>query len=364
MLAGEGYSLKLAWGGSKVPTAHMPPGLPFVLAGLYWLDLANPHLAFQLIQVVAAALSLVLVWLLGREAFSEPAAWAASILYVLDLNLSFTVTWVQETALNIFFVLAGVWFTVRAQRDLTNRSAVLAGISFGLGALVRPVILLIMAVSLVWWVIHRAEPLRGWLRKAIVMCAVVGVIIAPWTIRNLVVFQRFVPICQNWAINFWLGYNSEAAGSQCRADGSILVPTGELADRLRQATSEDEIDRLLSEDAWSYLRQHPIDALALRPFCFLYFWLDHNYWIDPPPYSVSRLVRWSNFALVGLTAAGVLLHWRRPGVARLLLLILISISLFYTVFHADIGNRFRMQIEPIMLIYAGQLLTCVRPRIL
>jgi hypothetical protein len=162
---------------------------------------------------------------------------------------------------------------------------------------------------------------------------------------------------QNWAINFWLGYNPDAAGSQRRADGSILVPTGELADRLQRATSEDEIDRLLTEDAWKYVSSHPMQALSLRPFCFLYFWLDHNYWIDPPPYRVSRLIRFANYALVGLTALSLIVNWRRPGPARLLLWVLIVVSLFYTVFHADIGNRFRMQIEPLMLIYVGQLLT-------
>jgi hypothetical protein len=113
---------------------------------------------------------------------------------------------------------------------------------------------------------------------------------------------------------------------------------------------------LLSAAGWQYVHAHPLEALKLRPYCFLYFWLDHNYWLDPMPFPTSWRIRGANFVLVALTALGILANWRVVGVARLLLVIMMTIALFYTVFHADIGNRFRMQMEPIMLIFVGQLL--------
>lgn len=356
LVEGNGYALQLGWGGREMPTVHMPPGITFILAGLYWLELDSPHFIFQLLQVAASAVTLVCVWQLARRAFSEPAAWAAAVLYVIDLNLMFSTVWVNETALNILFVYLGLWAVVCLDENPRYRTAAIVGLCFSLGALIRPVVLLILTLALLWFLYrHRRHlwvPVRHCALTSIVVCGV----LAPWTVRNYQVTHKFVPICSNWAINFWLSYNPRAAGSQFDADGQPVRPTGALAEQLREADSELEMDNLLSAAGWQYVRENPLDALKLRPYCFLYFWLDHNYWLDPMPFPTSWRIRGANFLLVGLTALAVLLNWQAPGVARLLLLIMISISLFYTVFHADIGNRFRMQMEPIMLIFIGQLM--------
>jgi hypothetical protein len=357
LVDGHGYSLKLHWGSERLPTVHMPPGVPVLLASLYRLELENPHLVFQWLQVLAACLTLICIWALTRDAFSEPAAWVAGGLYVLDLNLSFTATWVNETALNILFVYLGLWLIVRLDERPRYTTAFATGILFALGALVRPVMLLILALSLLWLALRRRHGFANLLRHAVVIVFTVALLLAPWAIRNYRVTGRFVPICSNWAINLWLGYNPAAGGSQFGKNGRVLHPTGELAEQLLDAKSEVEMDDLLAADAWNYIRTRPVEALKLRPYCFLCFWLDHNYWLEPMPFPVSNRIRYANYLLVALTAVALLVSWRRRGLARLLLTIMLSISFFYAIFHADIGNRFRMQIEPIMLMFIGNLLT-------
>ncbi len=357
MVAGEGYALKLVWGGVQMPTVHMPPGICFILAGLYRLDIENPHLIFQLLQVAASAVTLVCVWVLARKAFSERAAWAAAVLYVLDVNLMFTSAWVNETALNILFLYLGLWAIVCLDERPRARTAAAVGALFAIGALIRPVALLVLTLGLLWFLYRRRRELTVAVKQCAITSTVVVLMLAPWSVRNYQVTHKFVPICSNWAINLWLGYNPDAGGSQWSLDGKVLHPTGELALKLRQATSELEMDELLSAASWEYIEEQPMQALKLRPYCFLYFWLDHNYWLDPMPYPVSWRIRGGNFLLVGLTALAIILNIRRAGLARLLLVMMMTIALFYTVFHADIGNRFRLQIEPAMLIFVGQLLT-------
>jgi hypothetical protein len=354
---GDGYSLKLGWGGMEMPTVHMPPGITFILAGLYWLDdVDSAHFFFQMLQVAASAVTLVCVWQLTRKAFSERAAWVAAVLYVIDLNLMFTTVWVNETVLNMFFVYLGLWAVVRLDENPRYLTAAAVGLCFSLGALIRPVVLLILTLSLLWFLYRHRRQLWVPVRHCALTSVVVFSVLAPWTVRNYQVTQKFVPICSNWAINFWLSYNPAAAGSQFDAHGKPLRPTGALKEQLRDATSELEMDELLSAAGWKYVHEHPLEALQLRPYCFLYFWLDHNYWLDPMPFPTSWRIRRANFLLVGLTALGILANWRVAGVSRLLLMIMMTSALFYTVFHADIGNRFRMQMEPIMLIFIGQLL--------
>lgn len=351
LLAGRGYSLRLAWGPREFTTAHMPPGLPAVLAGLYWLPLEQPHRVFEWLQAALSGVTLLALWSLGRRAFSEPVAWLAAALFLFDLNLSFTATWVQETAINVLCTTLGLALVARWDESGSTRHAVFAGPCFGAGMLFRPVIGLVAIVSAVWMMAqHRSDRAAGW-RAAGTLALSVALVVAPWTARNWLVFGRWIPVCQNWAINFWLGYNERAAGSQWDDAGRLLLPEGDLADRLKHCQSESEMDGLLTEDGWRYLCDHPAGAAALRPRAFLYFWLDHNYFLGNPPYRISRRLQAANVALVGLAWLGMLANARRAGVARLLLCVVIAISLFYAFFHADIGNRFRMQIEPILLLF-------------
>ena len=355
LVAGNGYTLKLGWARESMPTVHMPPGITYLLAGLYLLDLPNPHLIFQLLQVAASAATLLCIWGLAGRAFSQSAAWIAAILYTIDLNLMFTTVWVNETALNIFFVYLGLWLIVKMDESPNYRTAAMVGICFSLGALIRPLVLLILALALLWFLYRRRHTLLIPVRHCAVTSIVVFAVLAPWTVRNYRVTGEFVPVCSNWAINFWLGYNPRAAGSQFDADGKPMRPTGELAEALLQANNEREMDRLLSDAGWEYVDAHPFEALKLRPYCFLYFWLDHNYFLDPMPFPVSWRILGANVLLVVLTGVAMLISWRTSGVARMLLVIIMTVSLFYAAFHADIGNRFRMQMEPIMLIFLGQL---------
>ena len=377
---GDGYSMKLPWGPKSMLTAHMPPGVVYLLAGLYKTGVPHPHFWFLILNLIAATATLPIIFSIARMAFSPRAGWLAAILYLVDLNLSFTVTWVQETALNVFFTTAGIWAVCRAvylwqsrepqtlsdaATDLagipksTRRAdfylADLAGICFGLGALIRPVILMTATLAMLWLLSRKQVPFIARLRFAVTTTFLTIVLIAPWTVRNYAVFKQFIPICQNWAINVWLGYSEGAGGSQWNREGKLHLPTGTLAKQLASLDEERQIDEVLTQDAWNYTKKNPWSALMLRPKCFLYFWLDHNYWIDPMPIPVSSKIRIANYILVGLTFFSMLVYWRSQGIPRLLLIVMVCTAIFYTVFHADAGNRFRMQIEPIMLIFIAQL---------
>lgn len=366
LVEGRGYSY--SYHGQLMPAANAPPGLVFALAALYYADVPRPEVFFRFLQALTACLALVLTWKLARHAFSERVAWVAAVLFLFDLNLSFTVLWVQETSLNILFTLAGLWTLVRLRDRPTWQLAVLCGVLFGLGILVRPTILIILLGGLCWYVlgcaVHLAKEDQDLvarssridrLKSATLIFASTLLVLAPWTIRNALVFGRPIAVSQNMGLSLWYGNNPRATGSQVDDRGDDLVAEGALRERILASQSEVEIDRAYREAALEFIRQHPARALGLRVRCFAYYWLDHNYWIDPPPFPVSWRIKGANIILVGLFAVAVVLNAGRRGSARLLLVAIAASCLTYTMIHADVGNRYRMQIEPLMLVFIAQL---------
>jgi hypothetical protein len=286
------------------------------------------------------------------------------------------------------FTLAALWGVV-CLRDRPNMvRAVLAGAAFGCGMLVRPTVASILIVAVLWLLLQSRESRAGGsaqrgTRNAergavfgndaprcrlcaahfVVLIAAVCLVLAPWTLRNAVVFGRFIPVSQNLGLSLWYGNNPKATGSQVDARGRDLIPEGELRERIEAAESEIDIDRAYRDAAVRFIREHPARAAALRLRCFAYYWLDHNYWLATPRYSVPWWLKAGNIALVALFGVAAVYNLRLPGVPRLLLLAVAASCLTYTLIHADLGNRYRMQIEPLMLIQiAGFLMVVIGKR--
>lgn len=387
LVEGRGYSYE--YYGKLMPTANAPPGLVFVLASLYASGVPEPDIVFRFLQAGLAAASLILTWLLAQHAFDRRVAWVAALLFLVDLNLSFSVTWIQETALTIFFTLAALWALVRLRERPGWGRAVCCGLLFGLGMLVRPTLAVVFAAGLGWFLlcrrssagvpgVERSEPpersagdsLRstpgtreseqegGRFAAALIAVVTAAAVLSPWTYRNYRVFGRFIPVSQNLGLSLWYGNNPRATGSQVDAQGKDLQPErgGELWNRLVRAESEVEINQAYLDAATDFMREHPGRSLWLRMKCFAYFWLDHNYWLAEPRFPVSWRIKAANIVLVALFAGAVLLNFRRGGSARLLLATILATCLTYTLIHADVGNRYRVQIEPLILIYVAQLL--------
>ena len=79
---------------------------------------------------------------------------------------------------------------------------------------------------------------------------VVGVTIAPWTIRNAKVFGHFVPMSTSDGVNLWMGNNPESSGIYLPLPGSV------------QELNEYDQNRILSEDAMLYMSEHPLEFVS------------------------------------------------------------------------------------------------------
>ena len=200
------------------PTAWHPPILPLVLAGLLWVSGGDRDIVMAVV-IILQMLILVgtgtMVLALVRRTTHCIGPGVAAAVFFAALLADFH-GWFQETEdywLVLFcvdLVVAGLYWRRPLQRP---GPAALWGLFGGLCAMVNPI------VGFVWGVMSLVDGLRrrAWSRLTIA-ALMAGLTLAPWTIRNYLVFGRWIPIKSN------LMY--ELYQSQCmQADGLLQRKT-------------------------------------------------------------------------------------------------------------------------------------------
>jgi dolichyl-phosphate-mannose-protein mannosyltransferase len=177
-----------------------PPLYPYFLSGPY--ALTGSFTAAQALQVVVAALLIPAVGrvgalTVGRRAGAAAAAIAAFYPELVWFSCHF---WVE----NIFLVL--LWWAferlLTADRNGRARDAVAAGVLWGAAVLARETALYFLPVAAAWLMLRRG---RGGVVRAVVLAASAVLTIAPWTYRNWIVFDAFVPVSTAGGQNLFQG---------------------------------------------------------------------------------------------------------------------------------------------------------------
>ena len=180
---------------SPYPTAFRPPLLPWLVSLLYRV-VGHRFFAAVLLQCVIGACVPVLLVEFGRQwtnrAVGLLAGWLATVHPLLVFFSGYLLT---ETAFVVMLLLAMIaslgWIkTPRPGRALG------AGLLWGLAALTRPTALLMPLLVAAWaW-----RPLglivlpRDRWRQLLMLMLGVALAIAPWTLRNAIALNAFVPV--------------------------------------------------------------------------------------------------------------------------------------------------------------------------
>jgi 4-amino-4-deoxy-L-arabinose transferase-like glycosyltransferase len=201
----------VSWGSQTLPSPEVhfsplrllfvfhPPlyvyfvGVPFALFG----TLA----AVKYIQCVAGALLVPALALAGRRAFGERAGLvAAGIAAFYPELVWFASHFWAET---VFTVL--LWWAMErllaADAERSMKAALASGLLWGLAVLTRETVLYFLPLAALWLAWRRA---RG-TRRAAVLLATAALVVVPWTVRNWIVFDAFVPVSTSGALNLWQG---------------------------------------------------------------------------------------------------------------------------------------------------------------
>lgn len=359
----EGLGFRPPQGG---PSAQWPPAYSTILAGLYWLFGYNP-LWGELFNAAIGAVTVVLLMLLIERVVDRRAAIVGgAMLAVLPGPILWTDLLVTETLYTAMFVL---FLLVLAHASPTWRWMIAIGAVIGLGALVRGEALTwaLLPIVLFWRDIPKVELLK----KLSVSAAAAIVCLAPWTIRNAIVMDAFVPVATNASATLWSGHHAGATGGQTYPPESYYQQFDQEPP-LRELQS----GKALRNDAVRYMFTHPVHELQLIPLKLIHLNRGDSYaldWVnDAPraapitPINVERigvLADAGYFGLLALFLLGAVYLGREfwfTRVGRVFLATFLTALFLYGFLYY--GNyRYRLPYEPLMVLVAAAFLTRLWP---
>ena len=337
--AGRGFSSPLRFFETG-PTAWLAPIYPYLLAGIFKLFGTYSSTSNLVAHALNCAFSAFTAWpiaAIGTIVFGRRVGRASAWLWaILPTSIFYSVFWTWDTA------LAGLWMAllVLATLKLRGSSRTSAWLGYGAlwaaGATINPALLGVLPFLGLWaiWP-QRTVPARA-AKLAAAAALVFAIGLAPWAIRNAIVFHRFIPLRSNFGLELYSGIRVDLPDGE----RSPVHPNDSLNEAQRYARMGEiaymEEDR---RQALALIRQTPGNAALMVVRHMEETWLD----LRDPPYDAwvegslaDRLAMLGNALFFGLCFAGVLGALRAKSDAAVpLVVVLMAYPLLFYVTHAS-----------------------------
>lgn len=316
-------------------TALLAPGYPILIAAVMYLLGNGPAAVIVMIafQTALSLLTLALLMFIAQRHFGVRTANLAGFLFAVCLPMVIAPTYIWDTCLSALILTAAVGLVPVLK--WTRSQAVAVGFGSAISILVNPALLIILFALFAW---------SAWRARVFPWVGLVVFVVAlsPWTIRNLVVMNSFVPLRSSFGYELWLGNHPGGDGNLTASP----FPENDLKDRLLlQRMGEIRYVHTKEADAMAFIAAHPAEFARLTGKRFVRFWTGTANSASP----ITALV-----ALLGFV--GLSLLWRRRQLALLFALPLAIYPLPYYITHADM--RFQFVIDPLLAILAGYACEC------
>ncbi|MFI5211352.1 MAG: glycosyltransferase family 39 protein [Ignavibacteria bacterium] len=242
-----------------VPSAFMPPGLPY-LYYFFFIIFGDNHVSYFLILLlnsILSGISVLLVYKLSKEFYSSQVG-IYSALYI-SLSPVFIYSSLTYNSLIIYHVLLLLLFItvinsfryfeiVTAQRTLRRyKDVLLLGIVLGVFLYFRSEMLGFSAIISILFFLKR-QMIRG-----LLVLLIPVLLILPWTIRNYYTFGTIVPVSTSMGYNFYTGHGD---------DHSTVAYLKSVSQLKEDSTFEINKSKISFEHAFEYITHHPKDDAA------------------------------------------------------------------------------------------------------
>jgi hypothetical protein len=344
----------------RVKFIFYPPLYPYFIAVIY--RAFGSLAAVQWVQAAVGSLLVPPVGLAGGRAFGRRAGLlAAGLVAVYPDLVWFSGRFWSET-LFMVFLWWGVERTMRADATRSTRVAAVAGLLFALAALTRE-LALYLAPIVALWLLRPAtggRPSPGSPKRvaALVLGLVLGV--APWTIRNAILFHAFIPVSTMGGLNLWQG-------------NTLTLNHLQIYEILERIDGPVAQDRYCKRMAWESIRdRQPLWIFEKLGEQMPEFWKAGSEIVDqmvgreacgPLPVRTRVLLEVATIApwvlLLGPFLLGLArVRWNAAG--GLLLALLVAYNLAHVVALAT--TRYRLPVVPVVLIVASAFVVGLRER--
>lgn len=179
---------------------YLPPLYPLFLRLVYALFGNYNYQAVYIAQGVIASLMILMIYDIVRRLSNETAALSAAAITAVYPNfIAYGLTTMTES-LSIFIVVLLLWILYRPFNE--TKKAIALGCVLAAGIFIKSAILFFVPATLLTT------------KKRLIQLLVLIALLSPWIVRNAVVHEKVAPVSDTGALNFYATYNPAATGSK------------------------------------------------------------------------------------------------------------------------------------------------------
>ncbi|MCX5642132.1 MAG: glycosyltransferase family 39 protein [Candidatus Omnitrophica bacterium] len=342
----DNYALHLLNGLGFSTNLNRPPMYPGFLAGIYFFCGHN-FLAVRIVQALLDSVTCLLVFFIGKRVFGDKRpAFLGGLLTAVSPSLIAATSYILTETLTAFLLAASVLLMIKAQAERKKEVWLFSGIVLGLATLTRPVTILFPFFLLAGFLVFSLQKARSVLLVAI-FCLGMALPILPWTVRNALVFHRFIPVSVGSGFNLWVGSYLPWNGDYNWKD---LSDSQELVKGLPQI----EADQKFFAEGVKNIRQHPAAYALLCVKKISRFWLQvpgGRQVLDKRPAAKILVFAFQYFLLL-LFLFGVFWAWKTRNALVCLPVLMIFYFTFVHLFLLAIP-RYHVPVLPLVAAIAG-----------
>jgi hypothetical protein len=339
------------------PTAWLTPVYPLLVAGVFRVFgafTAKSFFAVVFLNALFSSAACIPIFHAGKRIGGLGVASGAAWLWAIFPNaVMMPFEWVWDTCLAALLGATLLWATLElAESSQRARNWCGYGLLWGFTLMTNPSLGSFLPVLLGW------AAFRGWRTaklRAIYPALAVGIAIlccVPWTVRNYVVFHRFVPLRSNFPLELYIGNNNNYATRQFVWPPRI-TKEGELLRyfRIGETAFMDEEKR----KALEFIRAHPKIEVELTAERFVAFWTGladpvQNF-LSTDSWLIRVLLICNTVAGIGALLGIALLIRRRSPYTIPTAAYPVVFPWLYYVTHPNL--RYRHPIDPVVLLLAA-----------
>jgi len=363
--AGDGWGYARTEGRE---TAFRPPAYCLLLAGAYkvaGVAKASEHdrvVVARILGIVVSTLIVAMIGVVADQLWGRRVALLAMAGGAIYIPLILVGAAVMSEPLFALLLLGALAAALQHRRSTHRwRWVLLAGVLGGLTILTRAnALVLLLPLGLAVWTVRPRWSPRALLVPA-VLVVVALVTVSPWTIRNAIVFDRFIPVSTQFGSALAGTYNDQARlDKENPASWRAIFHIPEYQDIYAhiKTTPEPEIEDILRARSKAYIREHPTYVAKVAEWTTLrMFELGGLDWSRHTASTISVTAGWANagvicfwvFALLALAGAFTKLARRTP-----LFVWMVPILLYLSVVFLVVETpRYRTGIDPFIVMLAA-----------
>lgn len=335
------------------PTAWLTPVYPLMVAGIFkvfGVYTRGSFLAAVFLNIIFSSATCVPIFFAGKRIAGVGAGSGGAWLWALFPNaILIPFEWVWDTSLAALLAATLLWATLELAESSRWRDWIGYGLLWGVALMTNPSVGAAFPFSLGWLAYRGCRDGRIRLTKPGLAAAVALICCVPWTVRNFMVFHRFIPFRSNFGYELYIGNNENYDERHWRSP-AIITQDMETYRYLRMG--ETAFMQEERRKALRFIESHPRVEVQLIARRFVDFWMGVADPLRTFMGTDSWLIRGillGNFAsAVGALAGVVVLFLRRSVYALPMAVFPLVFPVLYYVTHTSL--RYRHPIDPMVLL--------------